>query len=266
MPLIAPSFFDDLQRMRTPSRPFDPTMNFRPMIEQLMLSCRTFRYFAIAPQNLIKPGLLVRAIVVKRDTLMERRQYEVFIDPVVVQRSGSRLSYEGCANIYLMRRGRKLHTGVLVDRPTCITVEYRTPNGVKRRQTFRDLTPVRSKQPDFVGILCHEVDHLNGRLIADIARESLIRGLAAIIEARTAREKVIIAEALPSIIQREGDTYEFRHGTEFTVNDVPPVSPDAFFVSDRVWRWYAPESLRVPREGELLPVRSSSFFKYLLEV
>jgi hypothetical protein len=175
MPLKPPSFFDELPRMRTPSRHFDPSTNFVPMLKQLTDACRTYKYLAISPQNLSEPALLLRAIVAK-DGLALRP----FVDPVIVTKSGLRIRYEACANIFLMRAGSKFHPGVLVPRPTSILLSARSAAGKKRLHRFRDTEPQRSVRNGLIGAVCHELDHTRGRLIVDYARDALVETLAAI--------------------------------------------------------------------------------------
>jgi peptide deformylase len=259
MPLKAPSFFDDLKRMRTPSRNFDPNMNFGSILEQLTESCRTFRYLGISPQNLREPALLLKAIVMK-----DKREFSEFVEPVIILKSGQRLSYEACGNIYLHCDGERFHTGVLVKRPTKITVRYRTRDGKVRRNVFHDVLPHGSRKAGFVGVFCHELEHLEGRLIVDIARESLGDGLNAIIESNSREEKAHIASDLPSVLIRDGDRYVFRHGLECTPVTIPPVSPDALYVSGNLClRVRRIEHFKVPRAGEQLRIQFSDYVKWL---
>ena len=104
---------------------------------------------AIAANQLVMelPVVLPRAFVMKMDTLTN-----IFIvNPVITKAVGEATDREGCLSL----------PGMIyrVKRPKKVVVQGFDENW----------KPVRYRFHDFAArIVCHEVDHLNGKLIADI--------------------------------------------------------------------------------------------------
>lgn len=80
----------------------------------------------------------------------------VLINPEIIKQEGSQVGEEGCLSIPGVR--------ILMERPYSITVKY----------VLADETPVKL---DAFGldarVICHEVDHLDGKLITDYVVEAL---------------------------------------------------------------------------------------------
>ncbi|WMI80429.1 peptide deformylase [Anaerotignum sp. MB30-C6] len=92
-------------------------------------------------------GILKRVVVIDiGDGLIE------LINPVVVEKTGSHIDYEGCLSV----PGKS----ALVDRPEYVKVEALNRNGEKIVVEGEELMAVA---------LCHETDHLDGVLYFDKA-------------------------------------------------------------------------------------------------
>lgn len=77
--------------------------------------------------------------------------YQVFINPEIIECSGEKEDYEGCLSI----PGRL----GLVNRPTYIKVKYQDEDG---KDQILEAYNFHARE------LCHEIDHLNGILYKDI--------------------------------------------------------------------------------------------------
>ncbi len=137
--------YDDDEILRKRSREIEEIDN---KIRELALDMidTMYKYDGVglaAPQI----GILKRIVVIDPGT-----GPKVFINPVITKRSGSQTGEEGCLsspNVF----GN-------VDRPANITVEYYDIEGKVQKIKAKDLEAV---------ILCHEIDHLDGKLFLDIA-------------------------------------------------------------------------------------------------
>lgn len=77
-------------------------------------------------------------------------EFMVLINPVITSRKGTRMSEEGCLSL----PGRRYR----ISRPAHIVFEYYNEKGQK----------VKNKASGFLAaVICHEIDHLDGRLIID---------------------------------------------------------------------------------------------------
>lgn len=245
MALQTPSYFDDFARMRTPAQDHDEWADYSLVISQLRDASREFNYPAISPQNLVSPAELLPVVVLWQGT-----RPCSFVNPKVLDAVSSRRQYEGCGNVFLMKDGRKIYPIVITRRPTRLRLSH-VLGGRRHTVWFYDVEPETSTRHAVVGRVCHELDHLQGRLIVDIARERLVR----VLENPT--------EAAPYILMRDGDGYVLRQGAEFVGCEVPPVSPDTLFVDGFWGDTLEIRSTFVPRGGELLPIRLSDTVKKL---
>lgn len=257
MPKRPPNFFDETVRMRTPAFPYNPSYDYRPAIQELRNACEANGFIGISPQNIVR-GMPLLPVIASKDG----RNLRFFVNPRIVKQSGRRLRYEGCGNVYLYRSGRKAHLGVLTTRPTRIVLASKDEVGRDQLHYFTDKESPESVQNGFIGIIVHEMDHLNGRLIVDIARESLVSVLNGIRTGKLSEDELgRLFNDMPFVIQRDGDGYVLRYGMEFLHEPVPEVSPDALFFSPglRYGLHIASEikRYRVPRGGEYLPIRIS---------
>lgn len=96
--------------------------------------------------------------VLRRIAVVETEPGQVFelINPVIVQRDGSQVGYEGCLSL-------PGQYGI-VDRPYTVTVEATDRNGERYRVTAEDF---------LARAFCHEIDHLDGILYSDKADRML---------------------------------------------------------------------------------------------
>ncbi len=268
MALDAPNCFNeaDFRRMRTPSRPYDARVDYSRIIAELKESCREFGYLGISPQNLVEPGELLPVIVIP----YYDKPVRAFVDPHIVHASGGRVQVEGCANIRLVRGGRKFPPYVKTLRPTHIVLSHMVENR-RVTTTYRDRRPQNSMNVGTVGVMCHEIDHTKGKLLTDLARQRLlnIRNiLAREIEKGPAVLEWLRASAdweSPRALLRDGDHYVLRLASEFSAGDAPPVSPDALYAD--IFFIRRKEDLAktfVPRGGELIPIVPSDAFRSLV--
>jgi hypothetical protein len=262
MALATPNYFDEFARMRNPSRSFNARKNYSVIIQQLKDACREFGYYDISPQNLVEPAELLPVVAVKFPN-----HIKTFVDPKVVEAQGKRLRYEACGNIFLMHKGKKIHPIVLVRRPTRLTLSYITPDGNRKTRAFADRLPKSSREQSDIGKLVHELDHLQGRLIVDEARDRCFQ-LYELLGKRLSEGEPLTVELaisamshLPYVLVRDGDRYVLRHGHEFRPEDLPIISPDALY-TDGFWEKPADVARTfVPRCGELLPIQTSKFVR-----
>lgn len=266
MALPCPNYFDEFERIRTLAQPYDAATDYSTIISQLKDACREFPdYLAVAPQNLVHPAELLPVIVIRDGT-----QLREFINPRIIRQRGRREQIEACANISLVRKGRKIHPIVLTERPTHIVLSYFQSNGEEKTETFRDMMPPPSLAQSIVGAVCHELDHLQGKLIVDFARKRLVVLLELLAKmdeespdlVRSTRR--LMHSRMPVVLLREGDRYVLRHGSDLE-GDVPPSSPDAMFV-DAFYRSVKEiQETFVPRAGNFLPIRPSRKMTTLLQ-
>jgi peptide deformylase len=267
MARLAPNFFDDLAYMRRPARAFYDWRDYSKITLELISSCKKYRYLGVSPQNLVQLRNFERIIAVR-----EGRRITSYLNPRIIRADGSRERLELCANVFLMRGDERHSVYVKVPRPRVLVFTHQGPDGKNHGEIIRDTQRLESVMPDHIAVICHEVDHLNGRLIVDHARDCLIRLthdaknlLQLPIPEGTSGEKVARMEEglrdymrflMPFVLVRVGDLYELRHGSEYENTEVPPVSEDALFFHG------VPESdftkLRVPRDGDLIPIRVSA--------
>ncbi len=96
--------------------------------------------------------------VLRRIAVVETEPDEVYelINPVITKREGSQVGYEGCLSL-------PGQYGI-VDRPMKVSVEATNRNGERYVIEAEDF---------LARALCHEIDHLDGVLYADIAERML---------------------------------------------------------------------------------------------
>jgi len=259
MALGTPNFFDEFERIRTPSRPHDKHKNYSTIVAQLRDAGKAFKYLAVAPQNLAAPAELLPVIVVRQGARLRP-----FINPRIVRSSGLRAQRDACGNIFLIHKKKKIHPMVFLGRPNKLTLSYFSLKGEKKTEIFVNGSPWDDMSQNVVGMIVHEIEHTQGRLIADHVRERLLRSnleIAEILLAHPKNEKEEVAQIcrfMPYVLVRDGYKYILRHGREFSVDTIPQVSPDALFF-DRFWKH--PDDIMqtfVPRDGGLLPIRLSA--------
>lgn len=94
---------------------------------------------------------------------LENYRNEIAINPIILDIIGPfNLKREGCLSLPRQE--------AVVQRPTSITVQYTSYNNDLKviTRTFKDLA---------AQIMCHETDHLNGKLIIDYANREPISGV-----------------------------------------------------------------------------------------
>ena len=101
----------------------------------------------------IQAGILKQIIVIdlksgEEDT--ELREPHVFINPEILEKSGTTVSEEGCLSVIEFRAE--------VDRAEEITIEYHDVDGNSKKLEAEDMMSI---------CLQHEIDHLNGILFID---------------------------------------------------------------------------------------------------
>jgi hypothetical protein len=69
---------------------------------------------------------------------------------------------------------------------------------------------------------------------------------------------------MPKVLIRDGDRYILRHGLELE-GAIPAVSPDAFFFDEFFIDGLSLKDVRVPRGGELFPVKVSAQLSKVLK-
>ncbi len=94
-------------------------------------------------------GVDVRAVVVD----VEEGFYE-FVNPVILYTKGEQTGPEGCLSV----KGKRGN----VTRPNKVKIEYRDRKGKKHTLTADGF---------FARAVCHELDHLDGKLYVDIATD-----------------------------------------------------------------------------------------------
>ena len=100
-------------------------------------------------------GILKRLVVM--DVSAEQDQPLVFINPSIVETSGEQTGYEGCLSV----PGKS----GLVTRP----------NYVKAVALDRNLQPFEIEGTELLArCMCHEFDHLDGKLYVDLAQGGLV--------------------------------------------------------------------------------------------
>ena len=259
MALDAPNYFDEFERIRTPSQPYDPRTDYSRIIQQLRDACHRFTYLGVSPQNLAQPAELLPVVVIRQVADLRN-----FVNPQIVKMTGKRLQRESCANLFLVQDGKKEHIHVLTERPTFLTLSYvHAKTGRKVVTSFCDTLLPESTRHSMLGVICHELDHLRGRLLVDIARDRLARFITNL--RNTSEESAAFKDACriyieayaPYVLRRDGDGYVLQHGIEFEHEPIPTVSPDAMFIDLLFHYRYDWSSIFVPRGGELLPIRPS---------
>ena len=270
MPLDAPNFFDeaDFARMRTPSKTYDPDTDYSRIIAQLREARREFGYRAISPQNLVEPAEL---LPVKELPYYDKPE-RAYVAPAVIEQSGWRLQWEGCANIRLVRNGKKFPAYVKTSRPTRVVLSYRVEGRVQTT-TYRDRRPKESKNMSTIALICHEIDHTKGRLITDLAYIRLLKIRKILAEECAKRPdearilRLGVENISPYVLVRDGDRYMLRLASEFEDVALPPVSPDALYVDILFIRRKGDiERTFVPRGGELLPIKPSDKFLFFADL
>ena len=153
-----------LRQKSTPIDPQDPKLS--EYIQILEKYCLEHEVMAMAAIQLRIPKRLVylkntnldaiTQLATGKAKVADYNEARVLLNPVILRREGLTEYWEACASC-LTNCGRIL-------RPYHILVAYTTPSGEKR-------------QEDFVGfestVLSHEMDHLDGILHMDVAKEVL---------------------------------------------------------------------------------------------
>lgn len=104
--------------------------------------------------GLAAPQIGIRRRVIVVDISEERDNPIVMVNPEIIDQCGCELGLEGCLSVK-NRQGD-------VERPTSISVKYKDINGNNKQIEADDF---------FARAICHEIDHLNGILYTDIAKE-----------------------------------------------------------------------------------------------
>ena len=258
------NFFDDLERMRTRTASYEPGRDYSSVLWQLTYARRKFCFNGLSPQNLASPVDLLPVVVVSQGSDILR-----LIDPVILATTGEREQYESCGNIYLVHGRRKIYPIVRTSRPVHAAFTAANLDGQRTRQAISDSENAKSVDGSVIGVLFHEIDHLYGRLIVDIARDRLAHLIHGISTPKIfkVKEKVIdlanatndyIRSLMPLVIVREGDSYIVHHGSEFEGAALPEISADAIMVDGFFGSVKQIRHIYVPRDGELIPIKASS--------
>ena len=103
-------------------------------------------------------GVLRRAVIVLETNVPdEKDEYMIeLINPVITMREGEQCGREGCLSL----PGRQ----AVVTRPRKVTVQYQNRDGVHCEKTVEGL---------FARAVCHELDHLDGKLYIDVMDREL---------------------------------------------------------------------------------------------
>lgn len=150
---------NDEEYLRQISKPVDFSKNdWQESIEALDDFCKkSTNCMAMAS---VQVGIPLRVIYLKK-TDLERLEEDynegkIMINPIIKKSEGLTTYWEACVSC--------LDNTGLVERPYKITVEYYDINGVCHEETFEGFPCT---------VLSHEIDHLDGILHLDIARELL---------------------------------------------------------------------------------------------
>jgi hypothetical protein len=257
MALQTPNYFDEFDRIRTHAAPYDPQKDYSLIVEQLTESCGEFEYLGISPQNLVEPAELLPVILVQYPEGLR-----TFINPKILKRKGKRFQGDACGNIYLMKDGKKVCPFVFLTRPRSLLLGYTALDGSYQEEWFVDTLGKDSTDQSPVGITCHEIEHLRGLLIVDNARERMINLFAMLAEMVAQHPEVeagltqAALSRMPTVLIRKGDEYILQHAVECK-DDIPEVGPDALFFDGAGSSYEEITQLKVPRGGELLPIRLS---------
>ena len=103
-------------------------------------------------------GVLRRAVIVLETNVPdEKDEYMIeLINPVITMREGEQCGREACLSL----PGRQ----AVVTRPRKVTVQYQNRDGVPCEKTVEGL---------FARAVCHELDHLDGKLYIDVMDREL---------------------------------------------------------------------------------------------
>ena len=129
-------------------------------IDLLEKFCNETECFALAA---VQIGIPKRIVYLKNTTLdvpIEQKDYnesKVLINPTIISRKGKTEYWEACLSC--------LDNMGLVVRPYEIIVHYYDINGVEHNETFEGFEST---------VLSHELDHLDGILHMDVAKEVLV--------------------------------------------------------------------------------------------
>ena len=129
-------------------------------IEEIERFCKETECFALAA---VQIGIPKRIICLKNTTLdvpIEKKEYnesKVLINPEVISRKGKTEYWEACLSC--------LDNMGLVVRPYEVVVRYYDINGNEHEEKFEGFEST---------VLSHELDHLDGILHMDVAKEVLV--------------------------------------------------------------------------------------------
>lgn len=141
---------DDDPALRKKSRPVtEINPRLLTLLDDMVATMRRANGVGLAAPQV---GVLRRVVVIET----EPGQVYELINPVIVETSGSQTGREGCLSL-------PGQCGI-VTRPMNVTVEATDRNGNRFRVTGTEL---------LARAFCHEIDHLDGKLYADIAERML---------------------------------------------------------------------------------------------
>ena len=267
MALRVPNYFEprEFARMRTRARRHSKTKHYETITKQLRDACEENAFIGISPQNLVEPAELLPIVMVREK--FPKGRLRTFIDPRIIKSSGRRRVLDGCGNIRLSVFGKLVSVLTYVTRPTYLRFSHVLKDGTRKVENWREKLPRSSTAQSPLSILVHEIEHLKGRLLADHARERLIRLLRMRDYAvQIANQEVYISAVtrMPYVLVKEKQSYVLYHGGEFAPGTVPEVGPNALF-GDHFLNRSGVKNVRVPYGGGLKKIGLSKFMKKILK-
>lgn len=172
-----------LRQISVPALPDDGTL--AADIQQLEQYCMETECYALAAVQIGIPKRIVYLKNTDPDIPLDEiahNEARVLIDPVVLSRTGRTQFWESCLSC--------LDNVGLVERPYEMTVRYFDLSGEEHTETFRGFEST---------ILSHELDHLDGILHIDIAKE---------IRHMTSEEKVAFRKTHPYTVLSKTGPFE----------------------------------------------------------
>lgn len=161
MEIIRKTIENDLEYLRQISKPVNLERdNYLEEIKLLEEFCSKTECFALAA---VQIGIPKRMVYLKNTSLdvdlddMSYNEAKVLINPRILKREGLTTYWEACLSC--------LNNMGLVERPYKMIVEYYDTEGKKHEETFEGFPAT---------VLSHELDHLDGILHMDIAKEILV--------------------------------------------------------------------------------------------
>lgn len=140
---------DDLEFLRRKSAPVkEITPRIIELLDNMIETMRDANGCGLAA---VQVGVLRRVVVIET----EEGLFEL-INPVIIKKSGTQEGVEGCLSL----PGK----WGMTKRPQCVTVRATDRNGDEFELTGYDL---------LAKAICHEVDHLDGKIYTDVAFKML---------------------------------------------------------------------------------------------